>query len=261
MAQTQKIYYGAHPIEDVRFGSHKIILNYELKPIQTNLIRWFDADSPGSDTNNGWVDLSGNRNGSLDPTTSFTYTSTAPANFEFSGASNNRIVIGDAGSIPFAGANTQPQTILAWINVDTVGDNVISFVGEDDGATGSKLVLRTIDNGSSQNILRVETRGASYNSSTLGVLSTGTWYQVGYTLDGTDQTDIEMWLNGQKDTGVTGSNTLSLANVAFQMGQQSPAVTGQSFDGKMSVYLAYDRKLTDSEILHNFNLYKGRYGY
>lgn len=261
MIETQKIYYGSHPIEDVRFGKDKVILNYKLEPIQSNLIRWYDADNPGTDTGNGWLDLTATRNGTLTPTTSFTYTSTPPANFEYSGASSNRIVMADSGANPFAGASTQPHTIVAWINVDKIGDNVISFTGEDAGANGSKISFRTIDNGSSQNILRVETRGNSYNSSTLGVLSTGTWYMVAYTIDGTNQTDIEMWLNTEKDDGVTGSNTLSLASTAFQAGNQSPTISAQSFDGKMSVFLAYDKKLTDEEIYHTFNLYKGRYGY
>jgi len=81
------------------------------------------------------------------------------------------------------------------------------------------------------------------------------WYNLVIARSGTA---ISGYVNGVKSTNsLTAGN--SVTGTTINMGSLSVA-TGQAFNGRMGSFSAYNRNLTNDEILQNFNALRGRYG-
>lgn len=93
-----------------------------------------------------------------------------------------------------------------------------------------------------------------YNGAVLygSVITTGTWYNVTVAKTGTS---YKLYTNGVLTTDTTG--------VDLSMNTINIGVRGDGswyFNGKYAIAMVHDVALTDTEILANFNFFKGRYG-
>jgi hypothetical protein len=86
------------------------------------------------------------------------------------------------------------------------------------------------------------------------ILLANTWYNVAVTFD--SSVGWKMYINGVLNASSANLNTFTqFSDVAIGAYQG-----GASFAGNISNALVYNRVLTDSEVLQNFNALRGRYG-
>ena len=95
-----------------------------------------------------------------------------------------------------------------------------------------------------------------------GGLNQNEWHCVGFTYDGSKASSVvTLYLNGvaQSATGYDSSYT-GMSNVApaFRIGAYT--YSGANTNGNIGSIQLYNRALLASEMLHNYNALKGRFG-
>lgn len=234
-----------------RLGANRIsrlVVGAVNPPFSQDLVRWYDAENPGSSPSSTWEDLSGTQNGTVN--TNVSYVSATPAYYDFAGTTgadpDNTITY---GANPFTG--TTPHTIIGWCNPDVVSNMVWQFTGENDNA--KKIVFSFLN----ANAMRLEWQGGGDTLSGLSY-STGTWAQYAYSFNGTTVSDITCYIN-TTSSSLTNTTTLNLGSTALQSGDQ-PNNPNQVYNGKLGVFLAYNRAFSSSEIEEVYEYYRTRYG-
>jgi hypothetical protein len=232
--------------------SDKVVLNRDYEGIVTDgLILNVDAGFTPSYPKNGttWYNLNGSINGSL--TNGPTFSSDNGGSIVFDGTNDQ---------VTFSSFSSNPSQITCdtWFKVDTsniTGSLVAGWIMGIEGqfriiydTTGLFWVCRPSNSvwygtGTSVNY--------SYGSSISDI-----WFNVTGTYNGSYNS---IYINGTlQSTGATISGTVNLTN-NFVIGRGvSPNVAFQKGNG--AVYRIYNRALSDSEILQNFNAQKGRFG-
>ena len=214
--------------------------------VDSSLVLWLDAQQPGSYPGTGttWTDLSGNSNNATLSGT-YTYNQTS-INFISSGkglvnyASSNLSLITSSTGV----------TVSIWTRVSSIPN-------------GSYNRLFSVGDYPSQNYY------LEFNGVTLGtllsfvggsplvtnqVLSTGTWYNIVQTYDGSLNS---IYINGilSKSVGANGS----ISTTTTYLGIFSDPTVGSSTPGEVSIFSMYKRALSAAEISTNFNALRGRY--
>jgi len=227
--------------------------------IQRGLVLHLDASTtgsyPGSGTN--WYDLSSNlSNGVL--TNGPTYDSTSGGNITFDG-SNDMVWVNNNVSNLFSNTFTQ----MAWVYyLSDTGTYQGIFWGEGAvaGGSGYQMLLSflSVNSTSCSTHCRVNNSvtGWSNNDNTLGIVMTNSWKHVAWSFNnGT----TKMYLNGSLQWTDTSRGS-------YVGGTSSPFVIGGRNDAalcsnmRVANVLCYNRTLTDSEILQNYNIQKSRFG-
>ena len=214
--------------------------------VDSSLVLWLDAQQPGSYPGTGatWTDLSGNSNNATLSGT-YTYNQTS-INFISSGkglvnyASSNLSLITSSTGV----------TVSIWTRVSSIPN-------------GSYNRLFSVGDYPSQNYY------LEFNGVTLGtllsfvggsplvtnqVLSTGTWYNIVQTYDGSLNS---IYINGILSNSV-GANG-SISTTTTYLGIFSDPTVGSSTPGEVSIFSMYKRALSAAEISTNFNALRGRY--
>lgn len=214
--------------------------------VLSNLVLYLDAgiasSYPGS--GNTWTDLSGNgNNGTLvnEPT----YSSS------------------DGGSLTFDGVDTSVPTSLTR-NFDELTCSAWYLYS---GGSGERDVIDSIEPTSSE-WFRLNVRSGLHafhidNDANKTVLegssaSIGVWYNsvgVWNPTTGSMKLYINGILNAQTTKGQT-STILGLNNVTIG----SSSISGEHFNGSIADIKIYDRALSASEVLQNFNATRQRFG-
>ena len=233
--------------------SGNIVTNTVAKSIQTTnivrrgLVTYLDASStnsyPGSGT--GWYDLTGNLyNGTL--TNGPTYSSNNGGYIVFDGSNDYVASLGNA--IVPAGATS--YTVSVWL-------------------------YRIRNNASYEELLSQWTSGNSGNSFYFGfdgsnVRFTDNWNPV--TVSGAG--NINVWMNlvgvnsGGSNAYIYLNGTLSATKGSglgytgtgpLLIGRQG-ALNSEYFGGNISSVMVYNRELSSTEILQNYNTQKGKFG-
>ncbi len=202
--------------------------------VLSDLIMYLDAgviaSYPGTGTN--WNDLTVNNNDAT-LTNGPTYNSS------------------NGGSIVFDGANDYGQ-LLSTVDIGTVGTwsiwiNANSFSGVIIGSNIANYYM--IFNYAS--VFYINYGGAL--GSVSHSLSTGAWYNITITRNGNTH---EIFVNGES----IGTTTISTANTSkFSIIGDERSTSPYPFNGKISSFLVYDRVLTSSEVIQNFNALVDRY--
>ena len=223
--------------------------------VSNGLTFYIDASNrdsyPGSGTT--WSDLINNANSGYQALIN------GPT---FDGGNNGTIVLdGTNDYITITQVNSTKYTILLWIKFDTVpgsGTYVLIRQGYSPANYGLYLVngvLHTYGVGS----------GGNHFSSTSINLSAGNWYNIAYCKDW-DNNNESVYINGDLEYGVS---SFSAGTYSFNNTSQSYNYTdlgrnvsnNNSFvDGKYGSCIIYNTILTSSEILHNYNALKSRFG-
>ena len=91
------------------------------------------------------------------------------------------------------------------------------------------------------------------------VLSNNTWYYLSMVYDYAAST-WSGYINGKAEFSVAKSGTLSVTSFYGYIGYTPEVGEQAAFNGKISAIQIYNRALSATEVLQNFNALKGRYG-
>jgi hypothetical protein len=222
----------------------KVCVNRDYEGIVTDgLVLNLDAGFTPSYPKNGttWYDVGGANNGTLTNGPTF---------------SSN-----DGGSIVFDGVNdyaqcskiitTIPFTVGMWMSVSIINRGESHLLTQDLGGDLGRLLLRIKDIDSR---VKFFIGGVEISSNTSVIINT--WYYTVFTrdVDGTGK----IYVNGVLEAIGT-FNTNNIADTNTVLGY-FPRVPSYSFPGKISNTQIYNRALTSSEVLQNYNAQKGRFG-
>ena len=212
---------------------------YSPKMVTDGLVLSLDAANTKSYPKSGttWTDLSGNSN-----------TGTLTNGPTFSA--------GNMGSIVFDGTND-------YVNISSLitGNQSFSWgAWINPTATGTPVLFGNVSNGlamlsywdSANNKVRVGTYGNDRLTSGTAI-PPSTW---GYTFWTWNGTTLTSYTNGIADGTATGFS-FNISNLYTTIGN---SVNSQYFTGRIAQTLVYNRALTATEILQNYNATKNRFG-
>lgn len=219
------------------------ITNQNYPPITTDgNVLHLDGGLPASYplVGTSWYDLTENSNNSV-LINGVTYNSSSKGYLEFNG-SNQYVSVTGTTNIPIGNSN---YTIGVWFNADTLGDKGLVGWGNY-GTINEANAFRLTSNGLVNywwlNDLTVTT-----------TITPGNWYYAVATFDGTTRS---IYVNGS----LIGSDTPTGHNVTTS-GNLTVGVTNSTeyFDGDIGDVQIFDRAITSTEILQNYNSFVKRY--
>ena len=226
-----------------------MVLNRNYESIVTNglvlnLDAGFTPSYPRSNTTWYDISLSGN-NGTL--TNGPTFNSDNGGSIVFDGTNDY------SNNINFTNANTSSGTICGWVYPDSNGNNdqmVINIGGT--STYGGTRVIRILSN---------KWSFATYGSGTedwnfINDVTFNTWSHVVGVWSGTS-------LNFYQNTvgySATRTGVVTPVGSVFRVGISAWDINDRPFKGKISSVQIYNRALTQTEILQNFNAQKSRFG-
>jgi hypothetical protein len=230
-------------------------VTYNPRIVTDGLVLALDAGNaksyPGSGT--AWYDLSGNgNNGTLTNMDGANLDSANGGSFTFDGTDE---YVSETSSLSdnFWQGN---WTASFWVNFDTLntttsggGDKPLLHHGVNGTRTGLHLTQRNT---------RIHFGLYSDDLQGTKVLSTGTWYNVVFTLNNSTYVK-QNYLNGVFDNSHTGGGAYIGTGTNTRIGGKV-LTFGLLFDGFMSSCNFYNRVLTASEIQQNFNATRSRFG-
>lgn len=226
-------------------------LSHSPSIVTNGLVLYLDAANtksyPGTGTT--WSDLSGNNNtGTL--TNGPTYSSSNKGSIVFDGTNDYIATSGIADSFW-----QSDWTASFWVNFDTLNTS---------SGTSDKTLLQ---HGSAANNrgLHLCQRNSRIHFGLFAddiqgvrVLSTGTWYNIVFTLNNTTRLK-QIYINGVLDNSATGTG--SYLGTGSNTRICGVVLTfGLTLDGFMPSCVLYSRVLSAEEINQNFNALRGRYG-
>jgi len=238
--------------------------------VRDSLIQYLDAGNVKSYPGSGltWKDMCGKNNDGNNSTggNACSFESSEPKCFVFDASNNNgRILMPKI----FHGNNHGSLEVWFQHNQSTstaAGPGMIFFEGNANGY-GPETEFHLSVNGSGNVALFVEGGPDDLNMSTTTTVPANTWACATVTFinfSGSGQKNARVYINGIFD--VTQSN---YGNYGGQ-GTPSNSFIGRSrtqitskyrgLVGKVAVVKCYSRRLTDSEVLQNYNALKGRFG-
>ena len=203
---------------------------------------------PGSGTT--WTDLSGKgNNGTL--VNGPTYSSANGGSIVFDGV-NDYVDCGNSDSLSAIGGTTN-VTASAWVYYDAYGGG---------GQTYSVITLKggnpwtwLLENPSNTFRFRITAGGSDVNVPDTSTHLLNTWYNVVGTYDGSN---MKIYANGILKNTQAQSGTLATNSVTAKIGTFQG--TNYNLTGKISNVQIYNRALSATEVLQNFNALKSRYG-
>ena len=196
---------------------------------------------PGSGTT--WSDLVDSNNGTL--TNGPTFDSANGGSIVFDGV--NDYVIGNTLNI--GGGSGTSQSYSIWFNTTTTsGTDGLFFwaVFEGIGVSNGEILIQTQGDNSLGDFSPTPTA------------ATNTWYNAVFNFN--QGISYECWINGiSYGTAIT-SDTSPAPSLGYLVGAGYASAISRFFTGKISNILCYNRALSSSEVLHNYNALKGRFG-
>jgi hypothetical protein len=243
-------------------------LSHHPSIVKNGLVAYFDAANKKSYLGTGtvWTDLTKNRVvGTL--TNTPTYNSSGGGSIVFTRASNNYVSVG-ALSGSFASFS-----VIVWFYATNIAnyENVLDCNYAYNGTTGN--IGPRLEMTAAGNLAWVYSNITNNNDSYYShpVIDSGmtanSWRCVGisYNSNGNSSVTYLNGLNAGKSRVTSGSATGFIATMNnLRIGQGfslNPQTTERGFDGRVSMVQIYNRALTATEILQNYNATKGRFGY
>jgi hypothetical protein len=223
-------------------------------PVTTNLRLYFDPSNSSSYSGTGTTvnDLSGNGLSGTMSNVSFT-----DPYFSYNGSSSEISVPDNALLEPGSG----DWTIEFWVNHSVISGASRILIGKTDGggSTDWGYGLRTGPLGNT--FMEIGNGGATTVKTPETTLSINTWYQVVGVWTNVASNSLALYVNGS----LIGSNSHSFTSIKnttspLYIGSFNGGQFPQWLNGRMGVVRIYDKSLTGSEILQNFNADKSKYG-
>ena len=249
----------ASKIYNRALSSTEILQNYNatknrfvkvLPPISDALVLNLDAGSRASYVGVGttWYDLSGNNlNGTLVNGPTFSGTGSS-ASFVLD-KSNDYITVANNSLLNTFSGMTLEIIVMYTSATDQIFVQKWNYSG---GSQGYTIEIFQ------SNITAACFTGGTYPSVPVSSYPANVVYHIVLTLSGTTQT---LYINGASVASASGGSVPSFSTSDLRIGGRSGGNTPNAYFGG-NVYLTkfYNRTLTASEILQNFNAYRTRYG-
>ena len=197
--------------------------------------------------------------GTFENTTAYDTSLIVPT-FDFDGIDDS-INCGNNFNIGDSGTDT-PLSCVSWIYpVGASTFPIISRSGTHSTSAQREFYL-TLNSSRKIEVWFYNTSGGYTGRSRTGALNQNEWHCVGFTYDGSKASSgVTLYLNGvaQSATGYDSSYT-GMSNVApaFRIGAYT--YSGANTNGNIGSVQLYNRALLASEMLHNYNALKGRFG-
>lgn len=243
-------------------GINGIIAGKGYNPIVTNgLIMHLDAGDPLSYTGSGttWIDMSNNsRNGTL--LNGVGYSSLNSGSLVFDGV-NDYVLL---GAINTALINKTSFTYDTWFKCNTTSTGALKTIfsfGNNPNYSNDILF------GITSNTLLLQVNNGADGGGDFSFTSTG-WSNLVVIFDGTltgNANRLKAYINGVQQTINFGSFTVpsSTSNVSQSnsaIGAYSTGPFDNFFNGNIATAKIYNRAISGSEAVQNFNSLRSRYG-
>lgn len=191
-----------------------------------------------------WYDLSGYNNHGTINSAYFEYKS--EGNFEFSYSRTSYVSVANSASL-----NSTAQTISVWyyMTVNATTETLITKHNTADESNG----YRILGSGSIQMKVSTTTTNAGLN-----LVPVNDWYLLTATFSA--NSTMRTYVNGVVSGSAVAIGNLVLSTNAIRIGR-SPHLSGQPLTGHIAQVTIYNRVLTATEILQNFNATKTKFGY
>lgn len=213
------------------------------------LVLYYDPSSvssyPGSGTT--ITDLSGNgRNGTMSNIT-YVYPS-----FTYNGSSSQISIADNALLEPGSG----DWTMEVWVNQTVAGNDIVLGKFPAGGAQTSYAIRTT-----STTYIAQFGASSGFQNSTNHVGTIGTWYQLVYVFTNIAANTLQTFVNGSS-IGSVGHSLASILNTTtgLYIGSYNNGEFAQWFHGRIGITRLYNRALTSTEVLNNYNTDKSKYG-
>jgi hypothetical protein len=222
----------------------------------SNLVLHYDPSNSSSYPGSGTTitDLSGNgRNGTM---SNISFTSPY---FSYNGSSSQISIADNALLEPGSG----DWTVEVWVNQAVAGNDVV--LGKFNNGGLSANVGYSIRTTSSTFYAQFGSGAGSgatlIQNSTTYTVSLNTWYQLVYVFTNVASNTFETFVNGSS-IGSVNHSLASILNTSTNLyiGSYNGGEYSQWFDGKIGITRLYNRALTSSEVLNNYNVDKSKYG-
>lgn len=212
----------------------------------SSLVLYLDAANnksyvSGSTT---WNDISrGGNNGTL--VNGPTFNSGNGGSIVFDGVDDQGSIVGTSSVLDI----TSQITMIAWVNPTTIaaawqGIFLRQTIGDYElWMYGNKLRYG------------IRLNGSMYRQDGSISLSTNTWYMLAWTYDGNA---VRLYVNGVADSSFARTGTIDTSDSIIYIGYSGYA--SERFNGKIARCQLYNRALSATEILQNYNTTKGRFG-
>jgi len=213
------------------------------KIVSNGLILYLDAANNKSYPRTGttWFDLSQNSNdGTL--TNGPTFNSANGGSIVYDG-------VDDVVTCNLVSSNANNITVEVWFKATTLPGDRGLFYNGNGGSSGYGFQFGAC--GAIATTLYVFFGGISCNVVSYGGLVTNTWYQAVYTRTTTPSVSNLLYVNGIP----VSANTTTNPNTP-----SGNTIIGSGYNGYISLVRHYNRTLSASEILQNYNITRKRYG-
>jgi hypothetical protein len=176
---------------------------------------------------------------------------------------------GNGGSIVFDGSNdyvncggflniTNNITVQCWVKTST--NTQTTFIGKFNNLTNRRsYYIGTSTSGTNIQVI-LSQNGTSFNRYLGDIINDNTWKNVVFTFS---SGDISIYINGISDTitkiGTEVITTLHNSNANLLIGAIAEG-TSNFINGSIAQTSIYNRALSSSEVLQNFNATRARFG-
>jgi hypothetical protein len=222
-------------------------------PVTSNLVLYYDPSNSSSYPGTGTTinDISGN--GLSGTMSNITFTSPY---FSFNGTSS-QISVADN---PLLEPGSGDWSIEFWVNHSVLAGSSRILIAKTDGGNSSDWGYGLRSSSVGNTFMEIGNGTSTVQSSSTG-LTTDNWYQVVGVWTNVATNTFALYVNGN----LIGSNSHSFTSVKnttspLYLGSFNGGQFSQWLNGKMGVVRLYQKALTDSEVLQNFNSDKSKYG-
>ena len=216
--------------------------------ITRGLVLHLDASAPDSYPTTGttWGDISTQTNNGV-LTNGPTYNSSNQGNIIFDGI-NDYVEIANNSSLNISST----ITLESWMYA-TSTSTVQNVICKSSQSQNTGYIFPRTDNGWSNIYFYLHIGGWQTLNTTFPALNT--WYHTVATYDGAT---MLIYLNGTQVASKAQSGTITTNTNILAIGQQTGY--GEYFGGRVASVKVYNRALNSTEVSHNYNVQKARYG-
>jgi hypothetical protein len=232
------------------------------KTSKAGLVFHLDASTPESYPGSGtaWYDLSGNGyDGTL--TNGPTYSSNNGGYIVFDGT-NDYVTTADVNH------GTSEFTLEVWVYFSALNSYNCIMKKNTDNEAWPVFSMYVQSDGKISGYYSTQVYGACQEGalSLAGAVTTGQWYHLCYSKGAAGYTTMKIHKNGVSQSY---TNFLYGSHVNEVCNSSKPVLIGVEYDydvfirhvnGRIPVAKIYNRQLSDSEILQNYNIQKSRFG-
>jgi hypothetical protein len=207
-------------------------------------------------TGTSWTDLSDKGNhGTL--ANSPTYAITESGTFTFNG-STTQVSVADNASLETG--STNDLTMEVWMYPSSISGSQV-ILGKFNNGGSANDVSNSIRSNAATVYAQIGNGAGTYINSPTYTYTANKWYHVIFVFKRGSTKTLETFVNGKSigSTTHTLSSILNSTNNLF-IGRYNGGEFAQNYSGKIGIVRLYNRALSTTEIITNFNANRGRYG-